>query len=52
MWTDRANWMGWGEICGGSEKVVFGDGKGVWGKEEGVRRVVGEFGTVIIGDDE
>jgi len=27
-------------------------GLGVWGKEEGQRRVVNSFGKVIIGDDE
>lgn len=52
VWTDRAEWMGWGDVCKGAEEVVFGDGKGVWEKEEGERRVVNSFGKVIIGDDE
>jgi len=52
VWTDGGNWMAWGEVCRGVEEGVFGDGKGVWGKEEGERRVVNSFGKVIIGDDE
>lgn len=52
IWTDKATWMSWGEVCKGTEEVVFADGKGVWGKEEGDGRVVNEFGKVISGGDE
>lgn len=52
VWTDNRNWMQWGEVCKGTEEMVFGDGKGVWGKEEGEVRMVNSFGKVIIGDDE
>ena len=37
VWTDNGEWMAWGEVCKGTEEAVFGDGKGVWGKEEGGR---------------
>lgn len=52
VWTDRATWMGWGEVCKGSEEEVFGDGKGVWGREEGEIKVVNAFGRVIVGGEE
>lgn len=51
VWTDNANWMEWGDVCKGTEDKVFGDGKGVWAKEEGEQRMVNSFGRVIIGDD-
>ena len=52
VWTDQATWMDWGEVCSGTEDDVFGDGKGVWAKEEGDGRRVNSFGKVIIGEDE
>lgn len=52
IWTDKATWMSWGEVCKGTEEHVFADGKGVWGKEEGDGRVVNKFGKVISGGDE
>ncbi len=52
VWTDNKVWMGWGDVCGGFEGEVFGDGKGVWGREEGEVRMVNSFGKVIIGEDE
>ena len=51
VWTDGGHWMNWGEVCRGAEEEVFADGKGVWEKEEGERRVVNSFGKVIIGED-
>lgn len=52
VWTDNSEWMAWGEVCKATEDEVFGDGKGVFGKEEGEIRLVNSFGRVIIGDDE
>lgn len=52
VWTERDEWLAWGDVCRGVEGPVFGDGKGVWGKEEGDGRVVNSFGKVIIGEDE
>ena len=52
VWTAKRNWMGWGEVCKGVEDDVFGDGKGVWAKEEGDGKVVNKFGKVIIANDE
>lgn len=52
VWTDRGEWLAWGEVCKGCEQAVFDDGKGVWGREEGDPRVVNSFGKVIIGEDE
>ena len=56
VWTDNGAWMAWGKVCRKEgttyEDKVFGDGKGRWEEEEGVRKWVNEFGTVIIGDDE
>lgn len=52
VWTDRGEWLAWGEVCKGCEEDVFMDGKGVWGKEEGDTKVVNSFGKVIIGEDE
>lgn len=52
MWTDGGVWFSWEKVCKGVEGEVFGDGKGVFGEEEGVRRWVNEFGTVIIGEED
>lgn len=52
VWTDNRNWMEWGDVCKGVEEELFGDGKGVFGKEEGEIRMVNSFGKVIIGDDD
>lgn len=52
VWTDNYEWMAWGEVCKGTEDEVFGDGKGVFGKEDGSGRVVNAFGKVLVGDDE
>ena len=52
VWTDNGVWMSWGEVCKGCEEKIFADGKGVWEKEEGERKLVNAFGTVIIGDDD
>lgn len=52
VWTDQGVWMGWGEVCRGVEREVFGDGKGEWGVEEGEGKVVNSFGKVIVGEDE
>ena len=52
VWTDLGTWMGWGEICKGVEDDVFGDGKGVWTKEENDGRMVNSFGTVIMSGDD
>ncbi len=52
VWTDNGQWMAWGEVCKNTEDEVFGDGKGVFGKEEGEMKMVNSFGKVIIGDDE
>ncbi|KAL8951880.1 MAG: hypothetical protein Q9183_007429 [Haloplaca sp. 2 TL-2023] len=52
VWTDGGHWMSWHDVCKGTEEVVFGDGKGTWGKEEGSRKVTNYFGTVIVADEE
>lgn len=51
VWTDRGEWLAWGEVCKGREEDVFADGKGAWGAEEGVTTVVNSFGKVVVGDD-
>jgi hypothetical protein len=33
VWTDDGRWFSWGDMCGGWEEEVFGDGLGRWGKE-------------------
>ncbi|KAI9876191.1 MAG: hypothetical protein M1830_007058, partial [Pleopsidium flavum] len=38
VWTDTAQWMEWAEVCKGYDEDVFGDERGVWGQEEGIRR--------------
>ncbi|KAI9785671.1 MAG: hypothetical protein M1835_003255 [Candelina submexicana] len=48
-WTDTGRWMDWGEVCGGFEESVFGDGLGRWGMEEGARKVYNGFGKLLIG---
>lgn len=50
VWTDTAQWLEWGEICKGYEDEVFGDGKGVWGQEDGVKKVYNSFGKLIEGE--
>lgn len=52
VWTENGEWMRWGEVCKHTEDEVFGDGKGVFGKEEGETKVVNSFGKVIIEDDD
>ena len=52
VWTDNSEWMSWSDVCpAGTETEVFGDGKGVFGKEESDGRVVNSFGKVLIGDE-
>lgn len=50
VWTDTAQWLDWSEICRGYEEEVFGDGKGVWGQEDGVKKVYNSFGKLIEGE--
>ena len=50
VWTDTAQWLDWSEICKGYEEEVFGDGKGVWGQEDGVKKVYNSFGKLIEGE--
>lgn len=50
VWTDTAQWMEWGELCKGYEDEVFGDGKGVWGQEDGVQKIYNSFGKLIQGE--
>jgi hypothetical protein len=52
VWTDVGSWMNWKEVCRRTEDVVFADGKGVWGREEGKSQRVNSFGTVITGGDD
>ncbi len=52
MWTDTAQWFAWGEVCRMFEEDVFGDGKGVWGEEEGVKKVYNSFGKLIQGTEQ
>jgi hypothetical protein len=47
VWTDKKNWMAWKEVCRGYEDSVFGDGKGVWGMEDGRGKVINFWGTVM-----
>ena len=49
-WMTNGRWMEWGELCKGFEEEVFGDGKGVWGKEEGDGRTFNYWGQQITGD--
>lgn len=48
VWTDKATWMEWGQVCKKTEDVVFADGKGRWGKEENSGKVVNSFGKVLL----
>ena len=50
VWTTKGTWLGWGEVCEGVEESVFGDGKGVWGKEEGDGRTWNMWGQQITGE--
>ncbi|KAL9121644.1 MAG: hypothetical protein Q9187_001802 [Circinaria calcarea] len=50
VWTTKATWIGWDEICKGVEDEVFMDGKGVWMKEEGDGKIFNEWGTQITGE--
>lgn len=52
VWTDKGTWMSWGEVCRKTEDEVFQDGKGIWGREEGSRKVTNFFGTVMIADED
>ncbi|KAL8866038.1 MAG: hypothetical protein Q9174_006536, partial [Haloplaca sp. 1 TL-2023] len=52
VWTDTGLWVSWHDVCKGTEEEVFADGKEVWGKEEGSRKVVNYFRTVIVADEE
>lgn len=52
VWTDVGSWMNWKEVCRRTEDVVFADGKGVWGREEGESQRVNSFGTVMTGGDD
>ncbi len=52
VWTDKATWMEWGQVCKKMEDEVFADGKGRWGKEEGSGKLVNSFGKVLKGEDE
>lgn len=49
VWTDTAQWFAWGEVCKMYEEDVFADGKGVWGEEDGVKKVYNSFGKLIQG---
>ena len=52
VWTDNKLWMSWGEVCKATEDIVFADGQGTWGSEEGPRQEVNMFGkTMIAGED-
>lgn len=33
IWTDKGQWLEWNEVCGAHDAVVFGDGKGEFGRE-------------------
>ena len=52
VWTDNGEWKSWNEICKGYDEELFGDGKGVFGKEEGDGKIVNSFGKVIAGGEE
>ncbi|KAL8712674.1 MAG: hypothetical protein Q9220_003206 [cf. Caloplaca sp. 1 TL-2023] len=52
VWTDNGVWMSWNDVCKETEDEVFQDGKGIWGKEEGSRKVTNYFGTVMIEDED
>ncbi|KAI9823958.1 MAG: hypothetical protein M1819_001110 [Sarea resinae] len=52
VWTDKGHWLEWADICGGYEDIIFADGKGQWGKEEGSKKVYNAFGLLIYGDEE
>ncbi|KAL1632930.1 hypothetical protein SLS56_003215 [Neofusicoccum ribis] len=35
VWTEGRDWLAWGDVCGGFEEEVFGDGRGAWLGEKG-----------------
>ena len=52
VWTDKATWMEWGQVCKKTEDEVFADGKGRWGREDQSGNVVNSFGKVMEGYDD
>jgi len=52
VWTDKATWMEWGQVCKKTEDEVFADGKGRWGREDQSGNVVNSFGKVTEGYDD
>ena len=51
VWTDKATWMSWKQVCKGTEEDLFADGKGEFGKEEGDPKRINSFNKVIIEGD-
>lgn len=54
VWTDRAEWINYPELCNGFERDIFDDNYGPWGKEVGAssERVYNQFGRLIKGKEE
>jgi len=51
FWTQDEQWKDWGQVCGGFEDQLFGDGKGPWGKEGGVHPEYNAIGILISGEE-
>ena len=49
VWV-KMRWLKWRNTCRGFEDEVFGDGKGVWGREEGDTRTWNQWGKQITGE--
>ena len=49
VWTNKGMWLGWSEVCGAWDEVLFGDGKGAWGEGEEEEPVYNKFGKLIKG---
>ncbi|KAI9934321.1 hypothetical protein ASPWEDRAFT_170053 [Aspergillus wentii DTO 134E9] len=54
VWTDRGEWIDYGEMCGGYARDIFNDGFGPWGKENGEddeEPVYNQFGNLVKGHE-
>jgi len=51
VWFPNGHWMEWGDVCGGFEEELFGDGMGPWGKEGGGHPEYNRLGLLISGEE-
>ena len=52
VWTIDNTFLEWSDVCGGYEDAIFGDGKGLWGKEDGGVKIYNAFGKLIAGEED